>query len=267
MDVNSYRILFSGSTDKMIDIPIELKWDYTGQDQSIELYEEDVVREVIGAGYDFEVNRFPHAPEPTTQKTDINYDFYFYSGGSLNESASWNQSYLGEGFTAEDIYYFRNNFSNSFFKLDFYDTVDAKTQVNYFTIIIPTQQGSTIDFIVNNKNVKIKIPKFKLDYVGDREGFFIYWLKNLTFVPINTFYMTAKFYNADKGEFVKMMNKPQSSINGDKYNFDVITLYYYRVVCDYVNLNYSVHDITNNQRVGITTPITWYEYVNPPIVA
>lgn len=266
MDVNNYRILLSGSTNKGIDIPIQLRWDYTGQDQSIDLYEEDVVQQVIGVGYDFEVNRFPHAPDPTTEATDINYEFYFYSGGSLDDSASWELNYLGEGFTTEDVYFFRKNFSNSFFKLDFYDSVDTKSQVNYFTIIIPTQQGSTIQYIVNDKLVKIKIPQFKLDYVGDKEGFFIYWLKNLKFIPINTFYMTAKFYNAEKGEFVKMMNKPQSQVFGDKYNFDVLTFYYYRVVCDYVNLNYSVHDIVTNNRVGITTPITWYEYVNPPLV-
>jgi hypothetical protein len=265
MDVNSYRILLSGSSNKEVNIPIQMKWDFTGQDQSIELYEEDVVKQVIGVGYDFEVNRFPHAPDPETQRTDINYEFYFYSGGSLDDSSSWDISYFGEGFTSEDVYFFRKNFSNSFFKLDFYDTVDSKSQVNYFTIIIPTQQGNTIEYVVNEKLVKLKIPKFKLDYVGDKEGFFIYWLKNLSFVPINTFYMTAKFYNAETGQFTKMMNQPQSSVFGDKYNFDVLTFYYYRVVCDYVNLTYSVHNILTNERVGITTPITWYEYVNPPM--
>jgi hypothetical protein len=266
MIANSYRILFSGSTDREITLPVEIKWDFTGQDQSIDLYEDEVVKEVVGSGIDFEVNRFPHAPDPLTLRTDINYDFYFYSGGSLSNPASWNQNYISEGFTSEDIYYFKNNFTKSFFKLDFYDSVDTKSQVNYFTIIIPTQQGATISFIVANKNVNIKIPSFKLDYVGDKEGFFIYWLKKLEYVPINTFYMTAKFYNAEKGEFVKMMNKPQSSVNGDKYYFDTLTFYYYRVVCDYVNLNYSVYDILTNKRVGINTPISWYEYVNPPLV-
>jgi len=267
MDVNSYRILFSGSTDKMIDIPIELKWDYAGQDQSIELYEEDVVRQVIGTGYDFEVNRFPHAPDPETQKTEINYDFYFYSGGSLDNSASWNQNYLGEGFTPEDIYYFRNNFSNSFFKLDFYDTVDPKTQVNYFTIIIPTQQGSTESATLTTylPSVDVKKPNFKLDYVGDKEGFFIYWLRNTDFFSANTFYMSAKFFDARDGQFTKMMNTPQSTFTagGTEYSFDGQKYFYYKVVLDYSATTYQIFDNTGVRAGTSTNPIKWYEYVNP----
>ena len=54
------RILLNNTNDKEITIPIEIDWDFAGQDQSIELYEEDVVKEVVGEGYDFEVERFPH---------------------------------------------------------------------------------------------------------------------------------------------------------------------------------------------------------------
>ena len=101
-----------------------------------------------------------------------------------------------------------------------------------------------------------------MDYVGDKEGFFIYWLKNLEFVPINTFYMTAKFYNAKTGKFIKMMNKAQSTIPSS-YDFDAPSYFYYKVVIDYINKFYVVSDLTTNQRVGTTTPIKWYEYVNP----
>jgi hypothetical protein len=37
---------------------LEINWDFAGQDMSIELYEDDVVNEVIGVGYDFEVDGF-----------------------------------------------------------------------------------------------------------------------------------------------------------------------------------------------------------------
>jgi hypothetical protein len=149
--------------------------------------------------------------------------------------------------------------------LDFYDTVDNKRQTNYISVIIPTQEGKPATVLLNNVPVSVKTPIFGLDYVGNKEGFFIYWLKSLDFLNINTFYMTAKFYNAKTGQFVKMSNKPQSTINGDKYNLDSMTYFYYRVVLDYVDINYKVFDFTTNDRVGIlTNPIKWYEYVNPP---
>jgi hypothetical protein len=42
-----------------------------------------------------------------------------------------------------DIYYYVKPFTKSFFKLDFYDSKDAITQTNYFTVILPVQQGNT----------------------------------------------------------------------------------------------------------------------------
>ena len=116
---------------KEIIIPIELDWDYNGHSQSIELYEDEVIKEVIGIGYDFEVDRFPHDVDPVTKKTEINYEFYFYSGGSLTDINNWSNSYIPEGLTVKDIYYFSNDFTKSFFKLDFYDNVDDKRQTNY----------------------------------------------------------------------------------------------------------------------------------------
>jgi hypothetical protein len=281
MDVNKIQIKHEGFVDRDITIPIQLNWDYLGLDQSIEEYEGKIIEEVVGLGGDFEVDRFPNAPfvafNPATnsydETTDIQYEFNFYSGGSLSAPTNWSCNYMAEGFTTDEIFYFRNNFSNSFFKLDFYDNVDEKRQTNYLTIIIPTQQGLTMDAIMQRTPVKIKKPYFVLDYVGDKEGFFIYWLKKRNFLDISTFYMTAKFYDAKKGFFVKMMNVPQSSISGDKFSFDNTKYFYYRVQLNYEEHNYRVFNMNPyqnqyaqnglNQRAGVVIPIKWYEYVNP----
>ena len=266
--MNKFSILQNILLNKQINIPIELKWDYEGLDDAVDEYEIKSVKEVVGVGYDFEVNRFPHAAD-INGKTEINYEFFFYSGGSLTSPNNWQNSYLGEGFTTQDIFYYRNRFSNSFFKLDFYDSVDEKRQKNYFTIIIPTQQGEFMDINMARTPVRIRKPKYKLDYIGDKEGFFIYWLKSLKFLPLNTFYMTAKFYNASTGQFTKMMNEPQSSLatsslGNNVYAFDNTIYFYYRVVLDYIDLSYNIFDIKTGTRVGTTTPIKWFEYVNPP---
>jgi hypothetical protein len=271
MDANKYFIRQDNFTDKQLVVPIKLDWDYLGIEQSIDLYEQEVLTEVIGVGRDFEVDRFSNEPySGSSNETAINYQFYFYSGGSMDEESNWRIDYRSEGFTTRNIYYYENNFSNSFFKLDLYDSTDDKKQKNYITIIIPTQQGLKMDAKLQRTDVTIKKPEFVLDFIGDVEGFFIYWLKKKTFLDIDTFYMTAKFYNADVGAFTKMMNVPQSSLSGDKYNFDNLTYFYYQVKIDYDKRTYQVFNINPNittypegQRAGTPVPIKWYEYVNP----
>jgi hypothetical protein len=274
MDVNKYTIQQDGGlTDKTITFPIQLDWDYSGLDQAIDEFEVEAINKVIGVGRDFEVTRFAHAPQTgATDDTFVQYQFYFHSGGtSVNNVNNWSIDYRQEGFTAQEIFYYNNNFSNSFFKLDLYDNVDEKKQTNYVTIILPTQQGLTMVAPMNRTDVEIKKPDFVLDYVGDKEGFFLYWLKKRTFLNVRTFYMTAKFYDAEKGVFVKMMNMPQAVSSGTTTTFDNSRFFYYRVELDYEKQTYQVfntnpaQNIYNNygQRAGTSVPIKWYEYVNP----
>jgi hypothetical protein len=141
-----------------------------------------------------------------TLKTDINYSFNFVPSGASVYTTTWLPSYVAQGFSTSEIYYYANSFKKSFFKLDLYDTTDLNTQKNYITIIIPTEQGQTTGATVGFQTQNIKIPDIKLDFLGYREGFFIYWLKNRSVLDIETFYMTAKFFDAKQGVFIKMMN-------------------------------------------------------------
>ena len=157
--------------------------------------------------------------------------------------------------------------------MDFYDSKDTITQTNYFTVILPVQQGFTVTEVVSSykPSVQIKIPSFKLDYIGDKEGFFLYWLRNKKFLDISKFYMSAKFYDAKNGFFTKMINMPQSSILGNKFVFDNTDYFYYRVQMDYDKQTYQVFSMNPsqqeydslNKRAGAIIPIKWYEYVNP----
>ena len=266
MNVNKVTIRNNGFVDNQLTIPVQFTWDYLGQDQSIEAFETEIITEVIGVGRDFEVSRFAHMPMTgtTTEPTDIKYEFYFYSGGSLDLESNWLTDYRAEGFTTQEIYYYTNNFSNSFFKLDLYDNFDEKRQKNYITIIIPTQQGLKMPVQMQRQVVQINRPKFVLDYVGDKEGFFIYWLKKRNFLDITKFYMTAKFYNAEIGSFIRMMNQPQSSLPNSEFTFNTLTNFYYILNLDYPKQTYTI-TTTNGVRLGDpANPIKWYEYVNPP---
>ena len=258
----SKQILFSGFTSNRINIPINLDWEYLDVDSEIKEYENSILNELITTDKDFEVNRFFHADYDN--KSEINYEFYFYEGGSLSNSSNWKIDYRAQGFTTQEVYYYANSFRNSFFKLDLYDSPIESEQENYITIILPTQQGLRMATKMQNTDVQIRKPQFLLDYVGDKEGFFIYWLKKRNFLDISTFYMTAKFFDGKTGQFVRMMNRPQSTIQGNKFVFSSSDYFYYRVDMDYLTHSYKVYDIINpNDRVGGTIPIKWYEYINP----
>jgi len=266
------------ATDKYIDLPIELKWDFYGRDDSIEIYEHEVIEEIIGTAYDFEVFRFSHESYSSDTKTDIKYDFHFFSvDGDVPDNPStqvitsttndWVISYIPEGFTKSEVYYYEKPFTKSFFKLDFYDTIDGKSQTNYFTVIIPVQQGATESVSVSQytPNVDIKIPSYQLDFVGDKEGFFIYWLRKKEFIDIDTFYMSAKFFDARLGVYVKMSKTPQILLTPTLFQFNDSN-FYYKVKLDLDKKTYQIFDkdINNNDvRVGTTSSIKWYEYVNP----
>jgi len=275
MSVNKFKIVKT-STDKYIDIPVEIKWDLYGRDDSIDEIQEDIIEKVIGKPKDFELTRFENKQYPgESYETAVNYNFYFYNGIPANiniaNSNSWELSYNSEGFSDKDIYYTTKPFQKSFFKLDFYDTKDGKTQKNYFTVILFANQSSDElkSISVYLPDVNISVPKFKLDFVGQqKEGYFFYWLKSREFLNIDTFYMSAKFFNGSNGSFIKMINRSQLSpeLSGNKFGFDGEKYFYYKVKLDYSDYTYQIFDYVTGSdlRVGDTNnPINWYEYVNP----
>jgi hypothetical protein len=291
---NKFRLLIP-QNDEYINIPIEIKWDFEGRDESIDLYEEDVLREVIGIAKDFEIARFSHVPYQYNNTIDCNfqqqpyyatrlqYQFFFFSGDPISvttsTSANWVSSYMDmpnsnpwSGFSATQLYYFDNPFTKSFFKLDFYDSNTATTQTNYFTVILPVQQGLTETAVISSLRppVQVKIPTMNLDFVGDKEGFFLYWLRKKDFLDIDTFYMSAKFFDGRKGEFIRMLTRPQSSFPS-KFQFDPSIYFYYKVELDYDSHTYKIFDILTNEPRGEYVPfptnqykpVSWYEFINP----
>jgi len=275
---NYFRKIVTGN-EEYINIPLEITFDMEGRGDMVRNWEEEVIKEVLNPINDFEVTKFAHKDYMVNNvlKTDINYEFNFFNYLSAPLSATttdWASDYENASFTDSEIYYFANSFKKSFFKLDFYDTNQTENQTLLLSIIIPTQQGlkepGTIGPPLNQTSVEVKKPKFVLDYVGaDKEGFYVYWLKDKNYLDINEFYVSAKFFNAKKGQFIRMINKPQSSIVGlGKFNVNKTELFYYKYVLDYDTYEYEVYTFNNTigniMRVGSATdPIMWYEYVNP----
>lgn len=278
MNNNYFRTTVKGN-EEYINIPLEITFDMEGRGDMIREWEEEVIKDILNPINDFEVTKFAHKDYiiENNLKTEINYEFNFfdYLTPPFNATiTNWATDYENASFTDSEIYYFANSFKNSFFKLDFYDTNQTESQTNLLSIIIPTQQGlkepGTIGPPLNQTAVEVKKPKFVLDYTGaDKEGFYVYWLRDKNYLNTTEFYVSAKFFNAKKGQFIRMVNKPQSGIVGlGKFNVDKTELFYYKYVLNYDTYDYEVYTFSNAigniQRVGSPTdPIKWYEYVNP----
>jgi len=268
--MNASRIkIVKDDTNKYLNIPINMQWDFMGRDDSISEYEVKAIKEVTGVAADFEVARFSQKVFPNLD-TAIFYQFNFYNDAfpiTANTIGSWSSTYLNEGFSVQDVYYYSKPFTKSFFKLDFYDTPDESNQQIYLSIILPIQQGLTQPATINPQQppVEIKKPTMILDSIGaDKEGYYIYWLRNRDFIDISKFYMTAKFFNARLGIFKQMTNTRQDLITPNKFQFNNADYFYYKVELDYSDKTYEVFSTSTQLRVGDSvSPIIWYEYVNP----
>ena len=274
---NNYFRYAVSPNDRSLNVPVNITFDNLGREEGIVEFENDILKDLINGIDDFETTKFANAPYPLLpNNTDINYIFSFFNPTSTILSApstAWSDNYNNPGFFDNEIYYFANSFKNSFFKLDLYDTKTNENQRAFISIIIPTQQGLKKQGTIGFTNVQVNKPSFVLDYIGaDKEGFFIYWLKERDYIDISEFYMTAKFFNGKTGQFIRFMNEPQSIFNGNqKFNIDKSQYFYYKVILDYNNYEYAIYKEQSqlNQppslfRVGDSAnPIKWYEYVNP----
>jgi hypothetical protein len=281
--VNDKIIKTVSNKDGFINIPLEITFDFEGRGDAVREYETNVIKDIINPPQDSEITKFAHStytagmgPFINNVKTSINYKFYFYnflSEVTASTISNWAIDYQNASFTDNEIYYFANSFKGSFFKLDFYDTNVSENQRILLSVILPTQQGLKENGLIGPPNnlvsVQVKKPDFVLDYTGaDKEGFFIYWLKDKNYFPQNEFYVSAKFFNAKKGEFVRMINVPQSTFVGPNiFNINKQVFFYYKYVLNYNTYEYTVYRQSINgsySRVGTgLNPIKWYEYVNP----
>lgn len=258
MVVNNYKLNRVQGSGKQLTLPVSIDFSDLGQEQSIELYEETIVTDIVGAAKDFETSRFSH--KGIVDDTSINYNFYFYSGSGLNNESNWVNSF-SPVLLSDEIIYDNDAFTKSFFKLDFYDTTTEKRQKNYLTLIMTANKSSSVKTLIDGKIFNLNKPSYSMDYGINNDGFFLYWFADNSSFNINTFYLSCKFYNAKIGSFVRMSNQPQS-IFSDSYDFDYTRFFYYKLIFN-PDRTYQIFDLDNNVVGSKSVPINWFEYRNP----
>tara|TARA_Y100001938_G_scaffold144438_1_gene218981 strand:+ start:344 stop:1756 length:1413 start_codon:yes stop_codon:yes gene_type:complete len=114
--------------------------------------------------------------------------YEFTYEGSSQESEGYYTSY-----TADDIQssYIENSFkgyTNSYFRLDYYDSIIEESQNLLFTDILTVSEGTLGEALFSTKL--------------NKQNYFLYWLKNDPIIEEQGYrdvYMTARFFNASTG--------------------------------------------------------------------
>lgn len=242
------------NTNNQIQIPIFENWDYSNREESINEYSQDILRELAGTGFDYEIARFEKRPvyvnSTGSNRTQIKHVFKFYNP----ETNTWDENYINPNyFSFNDIKNNDKSFKNSFFKLDLYDRMEQSKRKNFLTIILQNNQD-TFNYNNNGKDYVLKKPSYSLNYNTTSEGFFIYWFKDKEILNLDNLYITAKFFNSKTGEFVTFLNQ---SSNIKKI---LDSQFYYKVNFNFLNYTYYYSLTTDNNEVET---IEWYEYLNP----
>lgn len=255
MDVNKIKILFTGQTNMNLTVPISENWDFLNRGDTIDAYEEEVLNQVIKEPVDFEVVRFGKIARNGI--TSILYQFNFFD---FLTNTYENSYVVPNRLNAYQIFYNKKPFTKSFFKLDFYDSNSKVNQKLYLSIILPTRLKQPTEVKqYKGKDYTVKKPSFTLDYMGEREGYFIYFFENFNVVEIDTFYVSAKFFSGLDGTYTQFTNVPQNEL----INFSEVdeSYFYYKYKLLYDKKEYTVFAPNSTIEVPISS-IFWYEFIS-----
>jgi hypothetical protein len=247
-----------------------------GWTDSAQQMEQEILYDIINLTENYETTRYIHSPYSVTStsgttftQTDIWYNFYF-----LNSSGVYNQNYESIGITLSENAKMLKQSTESFFRLEFYKTSndDSPNQTNrklvfsknltlplgekvYFT---GTPSGSTLPL-----NDFVFLPVFTGSNYKNTENMYFFWFLDdspfsETNITGNTFYMTAKFYNAKDGSVIDFVNKSKSIGQEIIEEEDV----YYKVIInrtDYSYIVYQYNGSLGSRKGQLSAPINFYE--------
>lgn len=257
MDVNKIK-LKSSVLNRDILVPIDMKWDFMGRGDTVDVYLQTVIDEYTGVPKDYELSRFSKSYQ-VNGGTSITYNFNFWDV----DNSSYQNTYVVPGkFNAYQLYYETSPVKKSFFKMDAYDSPNPSNQRIMFSIILAYRQTILTETkTYNDKDYEVKRPSFLLDFIGEREGYFIYFFEDQEITNVTDFYISAKFFSGLDGQYTKFTSAPQTSFGNNIFSVPN-EIFYYKLSLDYSNKTYKLYNQYNNPNSEINV-LDWYEYVNP----
>ncbi len=247
-----------------------------GWTDSAQQMEQEILYDIINPTENYETVRYVHSPYSVTStsgttfnQTDIWYSFYF-----LNNSGNYIQNYEATGITLEENSKMLRQSTESFFRLEFYKTSndESPNQTNRRLVfsknlILPLGEkvyytgipsGSTYPL-----NDFVYVPVFNGSNYRNTENMYLFWFADdspfsETNITGNTFYMTAKYYNAKDGSVIDFVNKSMTLVEDVVEEEDV----YYKVIIDRTDYSYIIYEYNGaigSRRGQVVSPINFYE--------
>jgi len=196
MSIIKEKIKYDGN-DMKIQISLDSNNNFTGFQEEINEFTKLQTDSSINEANDGEVKKFKLKTSAQTKTMN----FRFYLSGD-----TWNPWFTTAGFTEDDINLKRQNFLNSFFILDFFDTYNPLTQTKIFSSYLTK-------LFLNNKDDIVNYSIFNL--LPTTQLFNLYIpLNNITF-DNNIFYGYTRFsfYNAKTGKISVFFNQDNQNLN------------------------------------------------------
>lgn len=231
MSVNSYKINFNkfgDLTGSTINIPLNMEFQLVDQDEIVRRkFVENEIKNNINPILDYEKCKFiPIIPfNGIIYKVDtIGYNLHF-----LNSLNQYNQnSFYGDiGFNNSDIKFRKKAYTNSFLRLNFYDTDITTTQrllffVTLFPRLLPTDfsSGPTPPWgtvtSVNALKTNFILGDALVNKDFNSEGYVLYYFRDELASAPKELYMSAEFNNAKNGSTTRFMSTSNTNIPIDE---------------------------------------------------
>jgi hypothetical protein len=209
-----------------INVPLNQETNFKtdlGWSENFEQFENESLEKIINVLENYETVRYIHKPYSgiTTNtgdtQSDIWFYFYFISG------STYVQNYEATGLTNRENSLMLKQSTKSFFRLEFYKTPNDEppTRVNrrmVFAKNLSLPLGEKFYSTNNQINDYLFIPVFVGSNYKNKENMYLFWFQdesafNETTLTGNTFWMTAKYFNAKDGTVIDFTNKDLSIDN------------------------------------------------------
>jgi hypothetical protein len=230
------NILYNNNDKSLIFNPETDFRTNAGWEENFLDYQEDVLRSIINPVENYETVRYIHEPYNvsisgvSTKQCDIWYQFYFLNNQNPRDYDN-GFDYDLIGISPKENAKLLKHTVNSFFRLEFYTTRERETQKLVFSKNLSIPLGQKV-FDLNLKE-DIFIPVFNGNNYRNTENMYLFWFADNTVFSGLTFFMTARFFNAEDGTITRFLNK---------------------------NLTINNSGLVNGERVGTNSnPIKFYE--------
>ena len=251
-----------------------------GWQENLVAFEDEILSTILNPIENYETIRYIHKPYTLNNinQTDIWFYFYFATSGN---TPNYVQDYSVQGITLLENEKMMKQSSESFFRLEFFKTpgiLDGSG--NTIGYQPPTRQNRKLVFAKNLSlplgekyyytplGGYIHLPVFKGSNYENKENMYFFWFQdesvlketNLSGTTTgNTFFMTAKFFNAKDGSIQDFTNDCFST----GYTLNEQNDMYYQVDIDKTDYSYKVYyfnGVVKCDQVGFTNkPISFFE--------